>query len=485
MLSSHRYFYIARISIELEQAMSLCAGLGMDTFDTELARDHNGLPTLPGSSIAGVFRTLYQLHYDNEVETDSLFGFSQRKGNDSGDVPISSPSFVHFSWGHMHDKEDKPLQNLIEHISDLDELCQLAAARGGDALNRDRVRLNHRGVVDERGKFDRVVLPAGYRFSFEVSLWSERNKDERWQKLLHLVSSPQLRFGGATRSGFGKVRPLRIHQQCFDLHDSHNYENFSGLGSDVGDIALLTQFDEEIKQENALATWNCFHYQLKLKARDFWCFGGGTEAIDDTWNGKLPDKLPKTEIRVIGWENKNPKFKSFLLIPESGIKGALLHRTAFYYNCLTDNFATSDSDDYDVWENPAVKRLFGYAKKDEESPGQAGCLFFHAEPVSLEHGLTSSIMMHNSIDRFTGGVRDGMLFSEEMIFGNSINFSIELVAASHINIDAKIKQAFLRALNDLETGQLALGSGSSKGHGVFEKESSEGNLKPWLAEEEV
>jgi hypothetical protein len=74
---------------------------------------------------------------------------------------------------------------------------------------------------------------------------------------------------------------------------------------------------------------------------------------------------------------------------------------------------------WDKGDNPAVKALFGYARNDKASKedadkGRAGRVILddlYLPPKSDE----VLVFMHNSIDRFTGGVRQHMLFGEEVV----------------------------------------------------------------------
>ena len=75
-------------------------------------------------------------------------------------------------------------------------------------------------------------------------------------------------------------------------------------------------------------------------------------------------------------------------------------------------------------------------------------------------------MPHNSIDRFTGGVRDGFLFSEELAHRGQIELELLLLDPARIARQCPLGREALRlALADLIEGRLALGGGSGKGHG--------------------
>src|SRR5690606_14210548 len=92
---------------------------------------------------------------------------------------------------------------------------------------RDHVKLNRRHVADGAAKFERVAVPRGTRFSFEIALWESdldwlfgegaaTAPDEpdpsgapkvppRSLDLLALLRQPGFRIGGGARRGYGRI----------------------------------------------------------------------------------------------------------------------------------------------------------------------------------------------------------------------------------------------------------------------------------------
>ena len=112
-------------------------------------------------------------------------------------------------------------------------------------------------------------------------------------------------------------------------------------------------------------------------------------------------------------------------------------------------------------DNLAVKTLFGYTSGED---AHAGLLVF--KDVYLPSNHSSHIQMHNKIDRYTGGVMKGALFSEQVLYQGNITVSIE-VLPSKDEVDGKIKQALALTLQDLAQGWLSLGASGSRGLGTF------------------
>ncbi len=86
------FFYLARLTLETLTPLSIGTGAADGVFDVELVRDANGLPTIPGSSLAGVLRHLYwQTYGESDKEIQRLFGFQS--------LNEGEPSKLHVSWG--------------------------------------------------------------------------------------------------------------------------------------------------------------------------------------------------------------------------------------------------------------------------------------------------------------------------------------------------------------------------------------------------
>ncbi|WP_373550729.1 RAMP superfamily CRISPR-associated protein, partial [Haliscomenobacter sp.] len=116
-------------------------------------------------------------------------------------------------------------------------------------------------------------------------------------------------------------------------------------------------------------------------------------------------------------------------------------------------------------KNLAIQALFGFAKyKENGARGNVILSDCYLTPTQV----SSKVFNHVAIDRFTGGARDGALFSEEVSATDStINLQVH-VEKKHAFADPSIKSAFEASLNDLCAGRLQLGGSINKGHGVFQ-----------------
>lgn len=461
-------FYIARVTLETVTPLSIASGKANGVFDTSLVMDANGLPTIPGSSLTGVLRHLYQAEY-GETGTNELFGYQDRKDSEK-----SQPSRLNVSWGCIQDSKGKAIQGLCLGANrtaiEQDSILNVALSLADAPANRDRVKLNHKGASANTGKFDRAVLPAGYRFTVELSLWSDTANDALWERALELLHHPLLRLGGSTRAGLGKLKVIEVQELVADLTQETGRKTFTAIQRDMNSRAGF-----KLRKPSSNANSNkVVTATLTLKPNSYWRIGQGEKPNLQDSNGKTADLLPKLEQRINWQLNKAEGAAEQLLIPGSSVKGALSHRIAFHANRFSeqprwaDDMTEDKLNTYDKSEHcEEVQQLFGFANDEQrhsKQKGQAGFVFID-DAYQTFSKTDLQMIMHNSIDRFSGSVRDHMLFSEEMVWGKGVN--LQLTIKKDAAITPTAKKALQHALDDLCQGRLALGAGVSKGHGLF------------------
>lgn len=460
MLRTQPLLHLARVVVETVSPLSIGAGRGSALFDVQIVTEANGLPAIPGSSLAGVLRHALSRRFEAALLRE-LFGYAD--GNQG------APSAVTFTWGHIHDQTDRPIDGPdLDHRWTQDPI--LKPFERAALPHRDHVRLNHAGVAAARGKFDRSFVPAGYRFTFEMALSESKQEPLKdcWAGLLATLASPGFRLGGATRAGYGQLRVVRLAAATFDLSTPEGFAAYGGhpvwLNADHA-LPAVPSPDRDTQDWRRL--------ELMLEPEDFWRFGGGHTPLAA---GKPADALPYTEERLV-WAPSGPTLVRRVVAPASGIKGALAHRVAYHYNRLTGCFADQaeerEAEDLRTDRNPAVRRLFGHARerlprgadKAAVATGQAGAVLI--DDVVLAEQLPVGKLAHNSLDRYTGGTREGVLFTEEVFLGGKRPLTLRIARQAWDQADANIREAWRRTIADLLHGRLSLGAGAAKGHGYF------------------
>ena len=466
------YRFLARVIIEAITPLALHSGDREVQTDAVVIKDVNGLPYIPGSSLAGVIRHAWK---DAGKSVNKLFGF-QKNIKDADDFEQNDileesekealrgiGSRIVFSEARILDSEGKVVDGLQ---SQNDSLLNYYA----NLPVRQHVRITHRGVAADKGKFDEQVVFAGTRFCFEMEMLGNKEEAVTFAQLLSILSQSAFRLGGGSRKGFGKVEVKEIMYSSLPIQDKAYLDKSSNLEeSKVWYNKYKTELLETESIDRPL-TRLCY----QLRPENFFLFGSGF-GDDDA------DMTPVKEQKV-SWKNGNGHLAVYeYLIPGSSIKGALAHRTAFHYNQLDGFFADGKTKEeieaHSGNNNEAVRLLFGWEGDAQGKGKQRGNVMISDLFVNATE---EKVFNHVAIDRFTGGGVDGALFAEKALYWHSNQIDdyplkmevliddqgIEKADKKHIK--EKACKAFSMALDDLCNGLLPLGGGVNKGHGIFD-----------------
>jgi len=476
-MRAHPMATVWRLVLAAETPLSIATGRGDGERDTVLAHDANGLPFVPASSLAGALRAL--VRSAGPALEASMFGHLGASDTERGHM-----SRLEISHAHLHDSHDRPVTGLRPVIDD--PLLQPLLHRRN--AQRQRVRIDHRGTADDGGLFDRSVLPAGHRFTVEWVLWSHRDDAPEVQLLDTLLAGGWLRVGGLTRAGLGLLRCVRGRTRRFDLRRAEDLAAWSALPVDLAEPAdgvLTTPW----AAGSAVPMAGLHRLRLTLRLESALRFGGGTQSLQRDGRARPNSDWAMSERRVV-WEGGRGRLTDapHALVPATGVKGALAHRVAFHAHRLAGQWADSQRvQDYDkALHCDTVRRLFGAAGDERNgADARAGVLGFAdhwltvaAHPQATPGTVRAQVRMHNHIDRFTGGVREGLLFGTEDLHATDPSaplFTLEVTLDGQRfraggGTDADL-HALQLAVADLCEGRLALGADAGGGLGFFHGEA--------------
>lgn len=425
----YKYRFIARIVLEAKTPLVIGSGNKDIYTDATIAKDVNGLPYIPGTSIAGVVRHALGL----TDEEEKFFGYQKgEKGHGSEII---------FSEAKMIGADGKVIDGIKELKGEFYDAFKKLPVR-------QHVRITDKGVGAEHGKFDEEIIYKGTQFCFEIEVLSESADTNMFNDALKKMYSAEFRIGGGSRKGFGKVEVKSCKFQILDLSNPDHLNKYLAHSSDLS-IPFEGEIFEVGSQNNDVTI-----YELKLEPEDFFLFGAG-------FGDNEVDLVPVKE-KVVDYEEKKVVDVN-VLIPASSIKGALAHRVAFHYNKLNGWFV--GNEDAKVGnENKAVQELFGYTSEDGKEKARGNVLF---EDIIENKAVSEKIFNHVSIDRFTGGAIDGALFSEKATYAKGLSFTTTITLLKKGLGDSKILEAFESALKDIVNGMLPLGGATNKGYGCF------------------
>ncbi|PSR10208.1 MAG: hypothetical protein C7N36_19450 [Bacteroidetes bacterium] len=518
--------YLARFIVETATPMAIGSGERGSSIDRLIARDTNGLPYIPGTSLAGVIR--HEMDPEgNSLKIGDVFGFQGASALGEAEEGGQGSRII-FSPGMLLAEEGQRVHEGLEKI----DFEQGFYSYFQKLPERDHVRITHRGAADVQGhgKYDEELVHKGTRFVFEIELAGTAADTNLWQTILSLLHQPFFRIGAGTRKGFGKLDVISCHTKIYDLKAKPQLLAYLAKSSSLnGDYTDWIFFGEA-----AADTGRFIRYEVDLQPESFFHFGAGFGDED-------VDMKPKTE-RFFDWSSgKATLVEEHILIPATSVKGALSHRVAFHYNRITGKHLSRAAQtirdglpEFDVkeavehyfknllegqiptiaedekwshleeciqavqldtvlehsdWENflrqlpntekstaadtilpvgennGAVQQLFGFAKEEKgKEAGARGKVIF-SDVYAKKNPAEEKIFSHVMIDRYTGGALDGALYQEKAASANDLKLDIFV---DHTAFDEKeVEEAFDSALQDLVNGRLQLGGNTTKGHGAF------------------
>lgn len=419
--------FIAYITFEAKTALKIGSKSADFLQDSPIQKDWNGLPMILGTSITGVLRK----EFEDEI-SNKIFGTG-----DLGSKTIISNALL------LDENKEVNETLLLEKSKFLQNFIVLPI--------REHNAMNDKGVTKDTGKFDEEVIYKGTRFKFSIEMLNESEEEKIYfLQLLDFLSKNSFRIGAGSTKGFGQIKVKEITYDEFDTNSEKYIDLSSSLNTKLSKTHEIIKFDNE----------NYTKYELKLTPNDFFMFGSG-------FGDDEADMTPVVE-KVIDYDKKDLTEEK-VLVPASSIKGAISHRTTYYYNLLNEIFIELDKTPY---EN--VESIFG-AKKDKYEEGFKGNILISDVYLDKTSSKDTKVFDHVSIDRFTGGAIDSALFQEKTIASNE-TFILEILLNKH-NIKKecerkqedfeKVEEAFEKTLKDITSGMLSLGGATAKGHGIF------------------
>lgn len=423
----HRF--IARIVLEAKTPLVIGSGNKDIYTDATIAKDVNGMPYIPGTSIAGVVRHALGLT-DKE---DNFFGYQKGESGRGSEIIFSEAKMIGVDGVALDG-----IQNLNDDFYKAFEALPV----------RQHVRITDKGVGANHGKFDEEIIYKGTKFCFEIEVVSATDDTKKFKEVLNKLNSAEFRIGGGSRKGFGKMGVESCLYKTLDLGKAEDLSKYLEHTSD-----LSKPFEGDKYENDNVST--SIVYRLDMEPEDFYIFGAG-------FGDDEVDLVPVKE-KIVDYSKKTVVDVN-VVIPASSIKGAIAHRVAFHYNKLNGWYVGNENAKVGN-ENKAVQELFGYTSEDGKEKVRGNVLF--EDIIENNDDVKEKIFNHVSIDRFTGGAIEGALFSEKAQYAKGQSFTTSITLLKDDFEDANIIKSFEAALKDIANGMLPLGGATNKGYGCF------------------
>lgn len=404
-----RYY---RVEFRLAAALAVGSGENLMT-DKDLVRDGRGVPYIPASALAGVYRSLFE-----KREADRYFG------------PL-------FACDGRREADDSRIVTYDAVL--LDEDYRVST--------RNCVGLDEWKTAMNGAKFDFEILEPGVRFVTYI----EQNKKEGDCDVADVIADTWLQqkiaVGGKNSRGLGRVDSVKLQVAEFSMTDEAQVDDWLDfrMYEEQAWKSLKTEYKKEV---------SCLEGRKNRKTISL--------HLDLLQRSPITVRTYTTQVTPEGAAVSNPDYmqmtylrdgKEIPVIPGTTWAGAFRHQ-----------MRQLDEACMGLWfgANAAQKSKIRFGESEIE-------------------GAVGKITTRSSVDRFTGGVVKGALFTEKMYWGGHTGLDIEL---SRTEDAEQFVRCLAAAVVDLHMGFLSIGGETSIGHGLFtvtgvalEGKAIEGNLE--------
>lgn len=401
--------------IEAECREPLHIGTGNGESKDVLIHPEENRPFVQATGIAGAFREFYQ---GNEALQVKLFGAAYKsdeetEGKTEGNEAKSRAFFTDGFFGKSAVyTEIRPRVRIDRKMG----TAQSVKTKGSEKQSGQ--------------KFEMESVAAGSCFSFSIYLYEKgEDLETEMEWALKALHQGRIQLGGQKSNGCGYIKLNSVKKAVYDLYDRGDRKLWVEENKAMDEVLSKVLSQGETGEERVCLT---------LSAQT----EGGVlvKSIAVTEYGKdVPD--------AVNIRNHRREY----ILPASSVKGVIrsqIEKIADYRNCAE-----------------SVTEIFGRESENGQG-GQAGkirCFDCVIGETESNDKIQAQSRIH--IDKFTGSVMYGGLFSEKVACGK-LTIPVELEGSSEREI-----WLIVMALRDLALGIVPVGSGSGIGRGYLKGES--------------
>jgi CRISPR/Cas system CMR subunit Cmr4 (Cas7 group RAMP superfamily) len=385
-----------------------------DYCDRTFARDIDGLPTLPGTSIAGAL---------SQALADRLGGYRNGKGK---------PPAVIKLFGDLESHQS--------HLIVFDGVCVGLIPQ---AHVRDSVRIcPTTGLAADGAKFDREILAPGLTFGLRFELICPTTTEEHGllrslATCLAALADGDIRFGAQKSRGLGCARAAQFRARRFDLQTATGWRAYAEMDH-LDPTGNVTACDGPVAAIRAVLPEGT---SLDLGVAD------ARRSATIVAEFEIPGGLI---VRSLGLTPDAADVAQVIeedaaILPGTSIAGLLRHHVRRIANTRGETNAEA-----------MIADLFGDAPRNGGKPTGSRVLVTESRSAAPRVLRQARV----KIDRLTGGPVDTALFDESPVFGTAHSVTITVK-----NPTARDVELLLLAVRDIVDGALAVGGARSVGRG--------------------
>jgi len=479
-----------------------CGGIADDNQAAmSLAVDGGNQYYIPGTELAGVLRSWTEQHFPAEQDiTKCLWGFQDPTANTS-------------------DKAAGQASRIIV------ENARIEIPGGQPAEIWDGIGIDRRwGRAADQMKFDYAVLPRGTLVYFELTVDLPTNIDlaQKCRVLLkHLfkaLSSGDINIGSSASRGLGVIQLQQLKLE--EINWQSNASVLAHLGIDTASTTSNKKSAEDAAKVYMQTTdedqdLRPIHPEILDISID-WAPQGALMSKSG-YDGIVVDMLPLVSLT-------NSTHLSMVL-PGESIKGALRNQAERIVRTVLQRYKVNPDWAQQI-EEPLVTELFGSAKQKTQAQNSVGmqaalhaqCCYaenFQCSTQLWDQVVTATESFHNNntntlyahlsriagtkstkpyieqayhvaVDRWTGGVLEGALYSAIEPFNVTWEPLRLRLHLNRVSEKEEVLTLLLLLLRDLSQQRITLGFGANRGYGEIKvtgleikRQGSDSNLD-WM-----
>ena len=351
-----------RITFQLISSMNIGSGLN-ETTDNDLLRNSEGKPYIPGSTLAGIYRSLFSKEEAAEYFGDEI---SIEEGNKK---KLSESSVLVYD------------ANIISETFKI--------------ISRDCVALDEYKTGISGAKFDFEILEPGVSF---VAYIEQNIKDKAvdiGKKIIERWLQGDVVIGAKSTRGLGKTKVLSVGFKEFDLKENLD----SWLDFDMYDSKDWEKIDlEKLRNDQEF-------FRDKINIRLFLKQAGGISIRKYTTAVNEKGKEQPDYEQMIYVREEEGKNNVYPVIPGTSWAGAFRHQI-------------------EKIDRDCIGSVFGICKNNGQwEENRKSEISFSESEIT---GATVKQITRNALDRFTNATIDGALYTERTYFGGNTILDIDI-----------------------------------------------------------
>lgn len=409
MADIFRYDKIVKYKITAECSEPLHIGSASGDAGQVLVHPLDDIPFMQASGIAGVFREYYARVHTKE-EAEKLFG-SHTAEEECAESRIRFTDGVFLTDAEHLQIELRPRIKINPKTA----ACDSSVIQGTDTI--------------AGAKFCLEYIAAGAVTEFSVYLY-DADKKKNLEEVLSAIHRQQIQFGGQKSNGCGYLRMKKLLCREFDMKSAKD--------------RTLWMREEELED-------GCYEDILEILPQP----AKTRYAYEITASGSTEGDLLVKPMTVSDYGKGAPdsvnmqNAKKEYIIPGSSFKGVMRSQM----QQIADYLGVSD----------IITDTYGIADSREQKGYNGNIRFFDTCIGNREDNDKNHVSHRIHIDKFTGGVMHGGLFTEKSAFGD-VTFRIGILNKNNPDRTAGL---LLLALRDLAAGLTGIGGGQNVGHGFI------------------